>query len=124
MSRSALRIFRCGRLGVLLSIQLSACAYPGAPPPGSREAQERQDLVAACEHRADEAYDITHRGDIYAPESQVNTPFSANYQPGIADRGLADLHARDRMVSDCIRNTGAEGTRTPQLPSPPPAAHP
>jgi len=104
-----------GRLFLLLlPVLTTACALPGAPPPGSPEAQARQSLEVACRQRADEAYNITHRGDIYAPESQANTPFSANYQPGVPDRGLSALFERDSMISDCVRNTGAEGDRTPQ----------
>lgn len=105
----------------LLPLVLANCAVPGAPPPGSPEAQARESLVDACRQRADEAYNLTHRGDIYAPASQMNTPFSANYQPGVPDRGLSNLYERDRMVSDCVRNTGADFDRTPPGAPLPPA---
>jgi len=105
----------------LLPLVLANCAVPGAPRPGSPEAQARQSLVDACRQRADEAYNLTHRGDIYAPASQMNTPFSANYQPGVPDRGLSNLYERDRMVSDCVRNTGADSDRTPPGAPLPPA---
>jgi len=113
MTRPAPRISRRGRFALsLLTLLLSGCTL-GPSPAGGGEAQAQQSLVTACRQRADEAYNVTHRDQIYASESQVNTPFSANYQPGIPSRGLSDLFARDQMVDDCVRNTGAEGSRTP-----------
>ena len=50
--------------------------------------------------------------------------------PGEEDRGLSALFERDSMMSDCIRNTGAEGDRTlepeqgPLPPGPGPIARP
>lgn len=93
---------------------LAGCA--GDAPPLTGEALAHEQTVSACRQRADQAYDITHRGDIYAAESGVNTPFSANYQPGVPDRGLSARFQHDEMVQDCIRNTGADSSRTPQLP--------
>jgi len=120
-----------GRLRLsLLPLLLGSCTVPLGGPPATPESRAQQSLVEACRHRADEAYNLTHRGDIYAGASQVNTPFSANYLAGVPDRGLSDMYARDQMVSDCVRNTGAEGSRTPsgtELPSGellPPAATP
>jgi len=113
MTRPTLRMPWRGWLPlVLLTPLIAGCTFP-APAPPSGEAQEQQGLVAACRQRADEAYNLTHRDQIYASGSQVNTPFSANYQPGVPDRGLSDLFVRDQMVSDCVRNTGSEGSRTP-----------
>lgn len=121
MTRPAPRSFMRGRLRLaLLPLLLGSCTVPLGGPPATPESRAQQSLVEACRHRADEAYNLTHRGDIYAPESQVNTPFSANYLAGVPDRGLSDMYARDQMVSDCVRNTGAEGSRTPtgsELPS-------
>lgn len=105
-------------LAVLALPLLAGCAGGGRAPI-SAEARAHEQTVAACRQRAETAYDITHRDDIYAPASQVNTPFSANYQPGIPDRGLTALYEHDRMVDDCVRNTGAEGSRMPQVPPAP-----
>jgi hypothetical protein len=110
-------------LATLLAL-LAGCAFPGAPQPGSPQAQANEQTAAACRQRADALYNIRHRDAIYAPASQVNTPFSANYQPGVPDRGLSDLYERDSMVSDCERNTGSEGDRTPDDAALPPVNAP
>lgn len=105
----------------LILFLLAACAGPG-PQLGTGQARADAETAAACRQRADDVYNMRHRDSIYAPPSQVNTPFSANYQPGVQDRGLSALFERDSMVSDCERNTGAEGDRTPEqgaLPPPP-----
>ncbi|HVC60488.1 MAG TPA: hypothetical protein VND19_09035 [Acetobacteraceae bacterium] len=110
-------------LGLLL---LATCAGPG-PRPGSAEAREHAETVAACRQRADEMYNIRHRDAIYAGPSQVNTPFSADDTANTPGRGLSQMYERDSMVTDCVRNTGAEGDRTPEqgaLPPPAPAARP
>lgn len=111
----------CRRFPLALVLALLAgCALPGAPPPGSPQAQANAQTAAACRQRADDLYNIRHRDTIYAPASQVNTPFSANYQPGVPDRGLSQLYEHDSMVRDCERNLGAEGDRTPDQGTPPP----
>lgn len=104
------------------AVALSAC---GAPQGG--QAQADAATRAACQQRANQAYDQQNRGEIYSPTANVNTPFSANYLPGQADRGLSDLFAHDRMINDCIRNTGTGTERSPLSPpagaraAPPPA---
>ena len=85
-------------------IGLSGCVVP-APVSGQAHADAAARI--ACEQRAEQAYEQQNRGDIYRPASQVNTPYSANYGPSQTDRGLSDLFVHDRMVSNCIRNTGA-----------------
>ena len=89
-------------------VALSGCARPQ-----TAQAQADAETRAACQKRANEAYDVRNRADIYSPQSQVNTPYSANYTPDVTNRGLSDLFAHDRMVSDCIRNTGTGTDRTP-----------
>ncbi len=104
----------CGQLPLALFLALlAACAAPG-PQPGSGQARADAATVAACRQRADEVYNMRHRDTIYAPPSDVNTPFSANYAPGEEDRGLSQVFERDSMMSDCVRNTGVEGDRTPE----------
>jgi hypothetical protein len=102
------------RLGMLMTclVALSACE---APPTGG---QARADAATrtACEQRANQVYDQQNRGEIYSPQSQVNTPYSANYAPAGTDRGLSELFAHDRMVSDCVRNTGTGTDRSPSAP--------
>ena len=103
---------RLARLAMLGALLLSGC---GEGAPQSAQAQADASTRAACRQRANEVYNQQNRGDIYAPASQVNTPFSANYVPGISDRGLSQLFAQDKMISDCVRNTGtgAERSRPP-----------
>lgn len=72
---------------------------------------------AACTQHAEDVYNQRNRGEIYTPQSSVNTPFSANYNPGVTTRGLSDRYARDSMIRDCVRNTGTETSR--DVPPPP-----
>ena len=91
---------------------LSACS----PAPQSPQARANAETLAACRQRAEEVYSQQNRGDIYSPASSVNTPFSSNYVPGITARGLPQLYAHDKMVSDCVRNTGTGAERS-QVPA-------
>lgn len=100
--------------------QLSACQGP----PQTGQAQADAETRAACQKRAEDTYNQQNRGEIYAPQSQVNTPFSANYVPSMSDRGLSDLFVHDRMISDCIRNTGTGTDRNQPLAHTPPAPPP
>jgi predicted small lipoprotein YifL len=96
----------------LLALSLAACAGPG-PQPGSAQAQADAQTAAACRQRADAVYNMRHRDTIYAPPPDVNAPFSGSYGPGEEDRTLSQLFEHDSIISDCVRNTGAEGNRTP-----------
>jgi hypothetical protein len=87
---------------------LSACS----PAPQSPQAQADAETRAACRQRAEEVYRQQNRGDIYSPASSVNTPFSSNYVPGITTRGLSELFAHDKMVNDCVRNSGTGAGRS------------
>ncbi len=88
---------------------LSACN----PPPQSAQSQADAATRQACQQRAEQAYEQQNRGEIFSPPATVNTPYSANYTPSQTDRGLSELFAHDRMVSDCVRNTGTGSERTP-----------
>jgi len=108
---------QCLRLVAMLSaIALSACERA----PASGQAQADAETRAACQQRAEQAYDQRNRAEIYSPPATVNTPYSANFVPATSDRGLSDLFAHDRMVSDCVRNTG---TGTERIPASAPPAH-
>jgi hypothetical protein len=101
-------------IGMLLGvIALSACDH--APPGG--QAQADAATQAACRQRAEQAYEQQNRGQIYSTQSQVNMPYSANYVPDVPNRGLSDVFAHDRMVSNCVRNTGTGAERPPPSPS-------
>lgn len=95
---------------LVLMLPLVGCTNTLLPHAG--QARADAETAAACRQRADQVYEIRHRGEIYSPPPQVNTPFSANYVPGLPDRNLAALHERDELISDCIRNTGTETNRT------------
>jgi hypothetical protein len=107
-----------------LVVRVSACALMGAValtgcerPSSSGQTRADAQTVAACQKRADQAYDTQNRGKIYSPPATVNTPYSNNYLPSDTGRGLSTLFAHDRMVSDCIRNTGTSTQRTPPPPT-------
>jgi hypothetical protein len=98
----------------LAGLALAGCQGDPPPPIASGGATSRSDAAtqAACRQHADQVYDQRNRGDIYAPQSSVNTPFSANYNPGVTTRGLSDLYSRESLIRDCVRNTGTETNRT------------
>ena len=100
--------------GLLLALlALSSCDTPPPSPQAQADAATRK----ACNQRADQAYEQQNRAEIYSPPATVNTPYSANYTPSQTDRGLSDLFAHNRMVSDCVRNTGTGSDRTPPPPN-------
>jgi len=101
---------------VWAAIALAGCASMSAASPTGQSLADSS-TRAACRQRAEEVYNQQNRAEIYSPQSQVNTPFSANYTPVEAGPGLSQLFAHDRMVSDCVRNTGtgAERDETSQV---------
>lgn len=94
---------------LLGGIALSGCSAPPQSAQSEADAATRR----ACQQRAEQAYEQQNRAQIYSPPPTVNTPYSANYTPSQTDRGLSELFAHDRMVSDCVRNTGTGSERTP-----------
>jgi hypothetical protein len=88
---------------LLAAAMLCGCE---APAPLRGQAQADAATVAACRQRANQIYDQQNRGAIYSPQSQSNTPFSANWTPEVPNRGLSAQFGFDRSVNDCIRNTG------------------
>jgi outer membrane biogenesis lipoprotein LolB len=103
-------------LAALTAISLSACA--GDAPQGG-QAQADAATTAACRQRANEVYDRQNRAAIYSANSSSNAPFSANYTPDVSDRGLSQLFAHDKLVSDCVRNTGTGAERSQPPPNQP-----
>jgi hypothetical protein len=89
----------------LTAVTLGGCDAP-IPAPLRSQAQADASTVAACRERANQIYDQQNRGAIYSPQSQANTPFSANWTPDVPNRGLSSQFSFDRTVNDCIRNTG------------------
>jgi hypothetical protein len=101
----------------LLLVALAQCTSP--PPPPSPQARADAATLAACREHAEEVYNRNNRDQIYSISSR-DSPYSANYTPGVMDRGLPQRYSQENMVRDCVRNTGTETTRTPTE-APPPA---
>ncbi len=107
--------------GSLIPLLLAACsAGPLASAPSSGPGVGTADYATqtACRQRASEIYDQHNRADIFAANSSINSPFSANYQSGVSSHSLGDQFAYGQMQTDCERNTGtgAERTETPPPP--------
>jgi hypothetical protein len=105
---------------IVLLLSMLGLVQCAPPPPPTGQARADAATVAACRERADAAYNRTHRDSIYTISSR-DSPFSANYTPGLVDRGLPQRYGRDSMVIDCVRNTGTETDRTPTTEASPPA---
>ena len=110
------------RLPLLLTCMIALSGCQGSPSGGQGNADAA--TRAACQQRANQAYDQQNRAEIYSPPPTVNTPYTANYLPATSDRGLSDLFAHDRMINDCIRNTGTGTERSPASPPAGPRAAP
>jgi hypothetical protein len=104
------------RLTILLlpMLVLAQCA---PPPPPTAQARADAATLAACREHADEAYNRTRRDSIYTITSP-DVPYSANYTPGLVDRGLPQRFSHEVMVRDCVRNTGTETDRSETAPAP------
>jgi hypothetical protein len=105
---------RLAVLALLAAVALTACEGRPLTGQGQADAATR----AACQQRAEEAYNQQNRAEIYSPPPTINTPFSANFTPGVTDQGLSNLFVHDRMVADCVRNTGTGVERNPPSPLP------
>jgi hypothetical protein len=107
---------------LLTALALAGCMAGSGPGP---ESHADAATVAACRQRADQVYDQQNRGDIYRQPDPINSPSSANYAPGVSDRGLSQLYAQDRLINDCVRNTGTGAERSGSNDAaPPPPARP
>jgi hypothetical protein len=94
---------------------LSGCADSSSGGGGSGgQSLANAQTRAACRQRAEEVDQQQNRAQIYSPPPQVNTPYSASYLADQPDRGLSQLYAHDKLVADCIRNTGTGADRTAQ----------
>lgn len=92
---------------LLVLLGLTQCAPP--PPPAGQERADAATL-AACRDHASQVYNRRNRDQIYTITNR-DVPFSAGYAPGATDQGLAARYSNDKMVSDCVRNTGTETDR-------------
>ncbi len=89
-------------------VVLAACSAGGGSQPLS---VTDRDTAAACRQQANNTYAIQNRDQIY----RIQSPFTPQSSTGLTDlptRGLSDQFAQQRMIQDCIRNTGTETSRT------------
>ncbi len=102
-----------------LALLLAGCTNDTAPSTTtSSEARANAATVAACRERGEALYERQNRDTIYSISSR-DTPYSANYTPGVMDRGLPARFGYDRSVRDCIRNTGTQTDRSDTAPATP-----
>ena len=93
-------------LAWLAPLALVACT--SAPP--TPESLTARDTLAACRQQANTTFAIQNRGQIYglndlsAPQSSIGLTQDPN-------QGLANRYEQERMVEDCVRNTGTQTNR-------------
>lgn len=86
---------------------LAACANNG---PVQQQSLTDRDTYLACRQQAELAYRLQNRDEIYS----IHDPFTPASGPGqtqLPSQPLADRYTQERMVNDCIRNTGTENNR-------------
>jgi hypothetical protein len=94
----------------LAPLALVACT--SAPP--TPESVTARDTLAACRQQANTTYAIQNRGQIYGM-SDLSAPQSSIGLTHDPMRGLEDRYAQERMVQDCVRNTGTQTNRAAGL---------
>jgi hypothetical protein len=113
----------------LVMLALSACsAGPmvgssgDAVGPAGAASGGRTDLATqhACRQRVNEMYETRGRADIYAPNSTLNSPYSANSQVGVPSSGLSNRFAFEQSIAEC-EHDAASGPDQAVTPVPPPA---
>ncbi len=96
-----------------LLVGMGGCALPTSPQSHTDRA-----TLAACRDNANQVYDRNHRAEIYSI-NQVGLPYSGSYLAGNQTNALAAQYSNDRLIDDCVRNTGP-GTSRDNTASPPP----
>jgi hypothetical protein len=94
------------RIGWLLVLGLVACT---TQPPKPQSVTDRA-TTEACRQQANNTYAVQNRDQIY----RIKEPFAPQSGTGLLDlptRGLSDQFAQERLVQDCIRNTGTQTSR-------------
>ena len=102
---------------IALLLPVLAFAQCAPPPPPVGQARADAATLAACRVHADAVYNRNNRDTIYSISSR-DSPYSANYTPGVSDRGLAQRYDHDNLIRDCVRNTGTETDRSTTTPAP------
>lgn len=118
-----LGVVRLAGLAVPLAL-LAACQNPppirSAAPPSAGQGGADAATIAHCRQRAEEIYMTQNRSELYRTDSR-DSPFSGSHGAMGATRGLSDRFSQDRMIADCIRNTGERTDPTHTQPANPPA---
>jgi hypothetical protein len=95
------------RRGLLaLAVGLATIAGCTPPPPPTADQRTQRATAEACRRRADEIYSRQNRGAIYIEPDQRSSPFSGDYVSGVTSRGLPARYGYDRMITDCVRESG------------------
>jgi hypothetical protein len=90
------------RTTIIAVLMLAGCADSPSAPQSAQQA-----AVTACRSRADEVYLRQNRADLARPDT-ADSPLSSSGLTGFTSQRLGGLHARDTMISDCIRQSTAQ----------------
>jgi hypothetical protein len=93
---------------------LALIACTTAPP--TPESVTARATVAACRQQANATYAVQNRDQIYSM-NDLSAPQSSIGLSQDPMRGLSDRYAQERMVQDCIRNTGTQTNRAALTPA-------
>jgi len=79
-------------------------------PPPTPESLTARDTLAACRQQANTTFAMQNRGQIYSmsDESAPQSSIGLTQDP---TQGLANRFEQERMVQDCVRNTGTQTNR-------------
>ena len=109
MSRAIIVRLLAPGLAILALAACSAGSMGGASGdavgPSGTAAQNQTNLETqqACRQQVNEMVDKQSRPEIYAANSSLNTPFSANFLPNVSSRGLSGQFGYERALADCER---------------------
>jgi hypothetical protein len=109
MSRATIVRLLAPGLAILALAACSAGSMGGAGGdavgPSGTTGQNQTSLATqqSCRQQVNETIDKQNRPAIYAANSSLNSPFSANFEPNVASRGLSGQFAYEQALSDCER---------------------
>jgi len=93
-------------LAWLAPLALVACT--GSPP--TPESLTARDTLAACRQQANTTFAMQNRDQIYSL-NDLSAPQSSIGLTQDPMQGLANRYQQERMVQDCVRNTGTQTNR-------------
>ncbi len=88
-----------------LLLALGACTQPVNFGGNARSAAQPPNAAAttACRAEVDRVYAAQNRADL-STRDERDTPFAANYLPGVTTQGLGARYGRDNMMGSCLDN--------------------